>query len=223
MPSHCRRNFRSSSRCRSAATWACAPALQTPQELVVNTATLYEVFKVVLRESSESAGLQAVAAMQKGTVVDLIPKLALAASKLNLLHALPISDAQKSSMNASLPCLLWPPSFGKNRFAVRARRQRSGQSVEGPRLRRSGPVHQDQRLPAVRRLPSRVKHGGHLGVTGLAFMFLGENAADQIVDRGGLTGESGRRKHLAVEQELAPSVVSGKSGFSRFNRCSSTR
>lgn len=44
--------------------------------------------------------------------------------------------------------------LGKNRFAVRAGRQRSRQAIEGPRLRRPGPVHQDQRLPAVRRLPS---------------------------------------------------------------------
>ncbi|MEI7901271.1 MAG: type II toxin-antitoxin system VapC family toxin [bacterium] len=70
-----------------------APALQAPQELVVPTVTLYEVFKVVLREASENAALQAVAAMQKGTVVDLTPALALAAGKLSLRHALPMADA----------------------------------------------------------------------------------------------------------------------------------
>ena len=53
----------------------------------------HTVTKIPLRESSENAALQAVAAMQKGTVVDLTPKLALAASKLSLRHALPMADA----------------------------------------------------------------------------------------------------------------------------------
>jgi len=84
-----------------------APALQTPQELVVPTVTLYEVFKVVLRESSENAALQAVAAMQKGTVVDLSPKLALAASKLSLQHALPMADAIILATAQAFEATLW--------------------------------------------------------------------------------------------------------------------
>lgn len=70
-----------------------APAVKLPEQLVVSTVTLYEVFKVVLRESDENAALQACAALQKGTVIDLTPKLALAAGKLSLLHALPMADA----------------------------------------------------------------------------------------------------------------------------------
>ena len=84
-----------------------APALQTPQELVVPTVTLYEVFKVVLRESSESAGLQAVAAMQKGTVADITPKLALAAGKLSLRHALPMADAIILATAQTFEATLW--------------------------------------------------------------------------------------------------------------------
>ena len=45
--------------------------------LVVPTVTIYEVFKVILRESSENEALQAVVAMQKGTVVDLTAPLAM--------------------------------------------------------------------------------------------------------------------------------------------------
>ncbi len=70
-----------------------APLLLEPKELVVPTVTLYEVYKVVLRESSENAALQAVAAMQKGTVADLTLKLAMVAGKLSLRHALPMADA----------------------------------------------------------------------------------------------------------------------------------
>jgi toxin FitB len=70
-----------------------APVVKLPGQLVVPTVTLYEVFKVVLRESDENAALQACAALQKGTVIDLTPRLALAAGKLSLLHALPMADA----------------------------------------------------------------------------------------------------------------------------------
>ena len=45
--------------------------LSDSASLVVPTVTIYEVFKVILRESGENEALQAVAAMQKGTVVDL--------------------------------------------------------------------------------------------------------------------------------------------------------
>ena len=61
--------------------------------MVVPTITLYEVFKVVVRESSENEALLATAAMQKGEVVDLTPSLALAAAKLSLKHSLPMADS----------------------------------------------------------------------------------------------------------------------------------
>ena len=46
-------------------------AISEPEALIVPTITLYEVFKVVLREASENEALQAIAAMNKGNVVDL--------------------------------------------------------------------------------------------------------------------------------------------------------
>ncbi len=61
--------------------------------LVVPTVTIYEVFKVVLRESRENEALIAIVAMQKGTVVDLTAPLAIAASKLSLEHSLPMADS----------------------------------------------------------------------------------------------------------------------------------
>ena len=67
--------------------------LKDTDSLVVPTITTYEVFKVVLRESGENEALQAVAAMQKGTVVDLTVNLAIAASKLSLLYKLPMADS----------------------------------------------------------------------------------------------------------------------------------
>ena len=67
--------------------------LKDTASLLVPTVTIYEVFKVVLRESSENEALQAAVAMQKGTVVDLTAKLAINASKLSLQHGLPMADS----------------------------------------------------------------------------------------------------------------------------------
>ena len=67
--------------------------LQEVSSLVVPTITIYEVFKVVLRESCENDALQAAVAMRKGTVVDVTAALAIAASKLSLEHNLPMADS----------------------------------------------------------------------------------------------------------------------------------
>ena len=82
------------------------PLKDTPS-LIVPSVTIYEVFKVVLRESSENEALQAVAAMQKGTVIDLTAQLAVAASKLSLEHALPMADSIILSTAKAFDAILW--------------------------------------------------------------------------------------------------------------------
>ena len=67
--------------------------LNDTDSLVVPTVTIYEVFKVVLRESSENEALQAAVAMQKGRVVDLTASMAIAASKISLEHKIPMTDS----------------------------------------------------------------------------------------------------------------------------------
>lgn len=67
--------------------------LKDTSSLVVPVVTIYEVFKVVLRESDENKALQAATAMQKGKVVDLTSKLAIDASRLSLKHGLPMADS----------------------------------------------------------------------------------------------------------------------------------
>ena len=67
--------------------------LSDPASLVVPAVTIYEVFKVILRESGENDALQAAMAMQKGTIVDLTASLAIAASKLSHEHHLPMADS----------------------------------------------------------------------------------------------------------------------------------
>jgi len=67
--------------------------LQDAASLIVPSVTIYEVFKVVLRESNENDALQSVAAMQKAVVVNLTAKTAMAASKLSLQYRLPMADS----------------------------------------------------------------------------------------------------------------------------------
>lgn len=81
--------------------------LNDTASLVVPTVSIYEVFKVVLRESSENEALLAVVAMQKGTVVDLTPPLAIAASKLSLEHNLPMADSIILATAKEFDATLW--------------------------------------------------------------------------------------------------------------------
>ena len=81
--------------------------LNDPASLVVPTVTIYEVFKVVLRESSENDALQAAVAMQKGTIVDLTVPLAIAASKLSLEHNLPMADSIILATAKKFKATLW--------------------------------------------------------------------------------------------------------------------
>ena len=69
------------------------PALKDVASLLVPAVSIYEVFKVVLRENGENAAIQAVMAMQKATVVDMTPRLAVAAAKTSLELSLPMADS----------------------------------------------------------------------------------------------------------------------------------
>ncbi len=81
--------------------------LKDTTSLIVPVITIYEVFKVVLRESSENDALQAAAAMQKGTVVDLTTKLAISSSKLSLEHNLPMADSIILATAKIYEAVLW--------------------------------------------------------------------------------------------------------------------
>ena len=67
--------------------------LNDTDSLVVPTVTIYEVFKVVLRETSENEALHAAVAMRKGRVVDLTASMAIAASRISLEHKIPMADS----------------------------------------------------------------------------------------------------------------------------------
>ena len=83
------------------------PPLSDSDLLVVPVITIYEVFKVILRESSENEALQAVVAMQKGKVVDLSTTLAIAASRLSLEHQLPMADSIILATAQEFKAIIW--------------------------------------------------------------------------------------------------------------------
>ena len=81
--------------------------LHDSASLVVPTVTIYEVFKVVLRESGENDALQAAAAMQKGNVVAFTASLAITASRLSIEHALPMADSIILATAQEFNAILW--------------------------------------------------------------------------------------------------------------------
>jgi toxin FitB len=70
-----------------------AEPLQDIDALVVPVITIYEVFKVVCRQRGEDLGLQAVALMQRGRVVELDAGLALEGARLGIDLNLPLADS----------------------------------------------------------------------------------------------------------------------------------
>ena len=56
------------------------PPLEAPTSLIVPSITIFEVFKVVLREAGENEALHSVAAMQRGQVVNLTSGIAMDAA-----------------------------------------------------------------------------------------------------------------------------------------------
>jgi predicted nucleic acid-binding protein len=61
--------------------------------LVVPAISIFAVFKWVLREHGEAQAIQAAAAMQRGQVVELDSRLALAAAQLSHAQQLPMADS----------------------------------------------------------------------------------------------------------------------------------
>lgn len=83
------------------------PPLKEHEILVVPVVTIYEVFKVILRECSENEAFQAVVAMQKGRVVELNTELAIAGSKLSLEHNLPMADSIIMATAQQFNAVIW--------------------------------------------------------------------------------------------------------------------
>ena len=68
-------------------------AITDTQNLIVPVLCIYEVFKVLLRETSETDALKAITLLQQGIVVDIDTETALNAAKLSFDKNLPMADA----------------------------------------------------------------------------------------------------------------------------------
>ena len=73
----------------------------------IDTITMYEVFKVVLRATGENEALQSIAAMQKGSDVDLTTGIAMNASNLSLQHNLSLADSIILATAKGYKCIIW--------------------------------------------------------------------------------------------------------------------
>ena len=67
--------------------------IQDTKNLVVPTLSVFEVFKRIAQQRSEGDALQAVAAMQQGTVIALTVPLALDSARLSLSEKIPLADS----------------------------------------------------------------------------------------------------------------------------------
>ena len=70
-----------------------ARAIEAPDDLLVPSITLLEVFKRISQQRDDAVALQYVAVMQQSTVVDLDAALGLRAAGLGLRHKLPLADS----------------------------------------------------------------------------------------------------------------------------------
>lgn len=70
-----------------------AARLRQPQNIIVPTVAIYEVYKWLKRERSEDHALDAIATMKKTVVVNLTEEVALVAADLSLLHGMAMADA----------------------------------------------------------------------------------------------------------------------------------
>ena len=77
------------------------------EQLLVPTICIYEISKVILRESDEGHLLQALAAIQKGKIVALTPSIATAAAKISLRYQLPMADSIIYSTANQFDATVW--------------------------------------------------------------------------------------------------------------------
>lgn len=84
-----------------------AGAIETADDRVVPTLTLFEVFKRVTQLKDEATALQAVGVMMQGRVVDLSASLAIEAGRLSLETRLPLADSIILATARSEGAVLW--------------------------------------------------------------------------------------------------------------------
>ena len=104
-----------------------APAIEKTGALVVPSLTIYEVYKKLLGERSETEALVAAAAMQQGKVVDLDAHLSMAAARLSRECGLPLADSIILATARAAEAVLWTQDADFEGLEnVQYRRKKSG-------------------------------------------------------------------------------------------------
>ena len=84
-----------------------AKIIENPEQLIVPTLSIYEVFKKILQQRSEHEALQAAAAMQQGKVVDLDVRIAIEAARVSSEKQLPLADSVILATAKQYLAVLW--------------------------------------------------------------------------------------------------------------------
>lgn len=84
-----------------------AEAIEVPENLIVPSICIYEVYRATLRERGENAARDAVGAMLKATTVPLDPLLAVAAAQLGVERGLPLADSVIYATARARGATLW--------------------------------------------------------------------------------------------------------------------
>jgi toxin FitB len=82
-------------------------AITDTENLVVPVLCVYEVFKVLLRETGETDALKAITLLQQGKIVDLDTETALNAAKMSHDKNLPMADSIIYTIAEKYNAILW--------------------------------------------------------------------------------------------------------------------
>ncbi len=84
-----------------------AAAIEAPEDLVVPTLTVFEVFKRTCQIADEASALDAIAVMLQGEVVDLNSALSLDAARISIDAGLAMADSIILATARSREAVLW--------------------------------------------------------------------------------------------------------------------
>jgi predicted nucleic acid-binding protein len=86
---------------------AVAPIIEKPDELIVPTITLYEVYKKLVAEKDDEYAMSIISYMQTGTVVALDSELSIFAAQISRQYKLPMADSIIYSVSVRYSAVLW--------------------------------------------------------------------------------------------------------------------
>ena len=84
-----------------------APGVENVDELLVPSISIYEVFKRILHQRSETEALQAIVAMQQGRVMELDATIVLSAAKLSATLKIPMADSIILATGRTFDAIIW--------------------------------------------------------------------------------------------------------------------